>query len=142
MFEVINRKAPEDRRSVPTDPATPPTVLQGQIVEVDAADTYAKLADGAAVVAAPLWSFTASARLDSAIADSLSVMEAPFSARVDTDGYAGTPAAKNALAVGTGANVGKLVVQAIAAVADLQAVLAYCVLPPDADGVIEFKAIR
>ena len=142
MFEPINRKAPEDRRSVALDPASLPTVAQGQIVSRDPADGYAKLADGAAVVPDPMWAFTATSRLDSAIASSLSVLEAPFVARVDTDGYAGTPAAGNALAVGTGANVGKLVVQAVAAVADLQAVVAYALTAPDADGVILIKAIR
>lgn len=143
MFEIINRKAAEDRRSVPTDPDTPPTVLQGQIVEIDATDNYAKLADsGAGVVVAPLWAFTATARLDSAIADSLTVVEGPFSARVDTDVYVGTPTAKAALGVGTGGNVGKLVVVTVTGVDDLQGVVAYCVKPPDADGVMEIKVIR
>jgi len=143
MFEPINRKAAEDRRSVPTDPASPPTVLQGQIVEVDAADGFAKLADGAAVVAAPLWVFTKSARLDSQIADSLTVLEAPFSARVDADGYVGTPTAKQALKIGTGGNVGKLEVEAtVDSVAKLQGVVAYCVKAPDSDGVMEIKVIR
>lgn len=143
MFEIINRKAAEDRRSVPTDPGTPPTVLQGQIVEIDSADGYAKLADSAAVVAAPLWSFTASARLDSAIANGLSIVEGPFSARVDTDVYVGTPTAKQALKIGTTTNVGKLVVEAtVDSVAKLQGVVAYCVKPPDADGVMEIRVIR
>ena len=142
-FKPINRKAPEDRRSVPLDPAAPPTVLQGQVLEVDAADGFAKLADGASVVAAPLWSFTKTGRLDVDIADSVTVLEANFSALVDTDGYVGTPAAGDALAVGTGGNVGKLVVLAVTADATtLQSIVAYCTKPPDSDGFIEFKAIR
>jgi len=141
-FAPINRKAPYDRRSVPVDPNSPPTVEQGQILEVDATDGYAKLADGAAVVGAPLWAWTESSRPDSSISNSLTVLEAPFVARVGADGYAGSPAAKDALAVGTGGNVGKLVVVTVTAVADLQSVVAYCTKPPDADNVIEIKAIR
>jgi hypothetical protein len=143
MFEPINRKSPEDRRSVHLDPASIPTIKQGQILEVDAADGYAKLADGAAVVAAPLWAFTKSSRLDVSIAKAVTVLEAPFLARVDTDGYAGSPTAKAALAVGTAGNVGKLVVVSVTADATtLQKVVAYCTKAPDADGVMEFKAIR
>jgi len=142
MFQPVNRKAPADRRSVPTDPTSPPTVLQGQVVEVDAADGFAKLADGAAVVAAPLWSFTKSARLDSQVANSLTVMEAPFIARIGSDGYVGTPAAKDALIIGTTTEVGKLKVQAVSTVAHVVATVAYCTKAPDSDGVIEVKVIR
>lgn len=143
MFEPINRKAALDRRSVPLDPDSVPTIAQGQIVEVDAADGYAKLADSAAVVAAPLWAFSDTSRLDSAIAKAVTVIEAPFVARVGTDGYDGTPAAKNPLGIGTGATAGKLVVVTMDTdAATLQGVVAYCTKAPNADGVIEIKAIR
>jgi hypothetical protein len=143
MFEIITRLAPEARRSVPLHPDTPATVAQGQILSVGAGG-HAALADGAAVVPAPLWAFTKSGRLDVDIGKSVTVVEAPFVAKIGTDGYAGTPALGNALAVGTGADAGKLVVQAITAdnCATLQAVVAYCTKAPDANGVIEFKAIR
>lgn len=143
MFEPINRKTAADRRSVPLDPDNVPTIAQGQILEIDAADGYAKLADaGAAVVVAPLWAWTKTTRLDVQIAKAVTVLEAPFVARVDTDGYDGSPVAKNALGVGTGATAGKLVVVTVSDVATLQSVVAYCTKGPDADGVIEFKAIR
>lgn len=141
MFEVITRGAPEFRRSVPLDPASPATILPGQVCQI--ASGYAVLADGASVVAAPLWAFTKSTRLDAAVSNSVSVVEAPFSARVNTDGYNGSPVAGNPLKLGTTTNVGKLVVQTVTADATtLQAVVAYCTKAPDADGVIEIKVIR
>ena len=141
-FEVINRKAPEDRRSVPLDPASMPTILAGQVLETND-NGYAVLADsGAHVVVDPMWAFTATARLDVTISKSVTVVEAPFSARVNTDGYNGSPVKRNPLKVGTGATAGKLVVATISTVADLQAVVAYCTKAPDSAGVITIKAIR
>ena len=143
MFEPINRKAPEDRRSVPLDPASPPTIKLGQILQVNGTTGYAALADGGALVTQPLWAFSKTGRLDVDIAHAVTVVEAPFSARVDTDGYYGSPVAGNALKVGTTTYVGKLVVEStIDTVAKLQSIVAYCVKAPDANGVIEFKAIR
>ena len=139
MFEPINRKAPADRRSVPLDPASLPTIEQGQVLMTDA-NGFAVLGDGD--FADPMWAFTKTSRLDVAIAKSVTIMEAPFHARVDTNGYDGTPAKDDALIVGTGATAGLLVVQVVAAVAHLKAVVAYCVQPPDADGVIVIKTIR
>lgn len=140
MFEPINRKAAEDRRSVPLDPASLPTILQGQVLMTDA-NGYAVLGDGD--TADPMWAFTATARLDSQVSESVSVIEAPFIARLNTDGYVGNPAKNDTLAIGAGGgNVGKLVVQAVAAVADLKKVVAHCVQAPDSDGVMLFKAIR
>ena len=63
MFEPINRKSPEDRRSVPLDPDSLPTILQGQVLQTDAND-FAVLADGAAFVPDPMWAFTKTGRLD------------------------------------------------------------------------------
>jgi len=141
-FELITRGAPEDRRSLPLNPSATPTILAGQVLQKDPATGFAVLADGAAVVPDPMWAFTKTARLDVGVAKSITVVEAPFLAKVNADGYVGTPAAGNALVIDTGANKGKLKVQAVAAVADLQAVVAYCVKAPDANGVIEIKAIR
>jgi hypothetical protein len=141
MFEPINRKSPEDRRSVPLDPDSLPTILQGQLLTTDAND-FAVLADGAAFVEDPMWAFTKTGRLDVDIANSVTVLEAPFMARVDTDGYTGTPAKGDALVPGTGGNVGKLAVLAVTTVDHLKSVVAYCQSPPDSDGVIVFKAIR
>lgn len=143
MLEPINRKAPEDRRSVPLDPAAPPTVLQGSVLQTDGtANGYAVLADGSALVPDPMWAFTKSSRLDVQEANAVSVLEAPFVAEVDTDGYDGSPAAGAALAIGTGGTVGKLVVVTVTTVADLQSVVAYCLRAADADGKIRIKAIR
>lgn len=142
MLKPINRKAPEDRRAVPFDPAVTTTILQGSVLQLDAATGNAILADGAAVVPDPMWAFTKTGRLDTDQAKSVTVIEGPFVADVDTDGYDGTPAAGDALVPGTGGNVGKLVVQAVSTVAHLQSVVAYCVKPPDADGFIRIKTIR
>ena len=143
MLEPVNRKTAEDRRTVPLDPAALPTVLQGSVLQTDgSANGYAVLADGAAVVTDPMWSFTKSTRLDVQVAISVTVLEAPFVAEVDTDGYVGTPAAGDALEVGTGGNVGKLQTVAVVAVSDLQNVVAYCLRAPDADGKLRIKAIR
>lgn len=141
MFEPINRKAAEDRRSVPLDPASLPTINQGQILQTDAND-YAVLADGAAIVPDPMWAFTKTSRLDTKTAKSVTVLEAPFMAKVDADGHDGAITDGAALTLGTGAAAGKLVAIAPASVADLQAVVAYCVKAPDSDGVMLFKAIR
>ena len=141
MFEPINRKAAEDRRSVPLNPASMPTVEQGQVVSIDPVTNTAVLADGD--VPDPMWSFTKTSRLDSTIARSLTVLEAPFTARVGTAGYVGSPAAGDYLAVGTGGNVGRLVVQAPVADASANlAIVARCIKAPDSDGVMVFKAIR
>jgi hypothetical protein len=141
MFEPINRKAVEDRRVVPLDPSSLPTILQGSLLQTDASD-YAVLADGASLVPDPMWAFTKTARLDTTVSESITVVEAPFHARVDTDGYAGTPAKGDALVPGTGGDVGKMAVQVVSTVAHLSAVVAYCIKAPDSDGVIVFKAIR
>lgn len=142
MLKPVNRKPYADRRAVPLDPASTPTIAQGNVLDTDA-NGYAVLADGASVVGDPMWAFTKTGRLDSAAADSVSVLEAPFVALVDTDGYVGTPAKDDALKVGTGGNVGKLEVEAtVDSVAKLQGIVAYCLAPPNADGFIKIKAIR
>lgn len=141
MFEPINRKAPEDRRPVPLKDGE--VVKQGQIVSLDPVTGKAVLADGAAFVPDPMWSFTASSRLDSATAKSLTVLEAPFIARVGADGHAGTIAAGNALKIGTSNDKGKLVAEAtVDTVEKLQNVVAYAIKAPDSDSVLLFKAVR
>lgn len=142
MFEIINRKAAEDRRAIPLDPDSPPTILQGQVLETNA-DGFAILADSATVVSDPMWAFTKTGRLDTDTAESVTVVEAPFMFRVDSDGYVGTPAKDDAMKVGTGANAGKLETEAtVDSVAKLQGIVAYCIVPPDSDGIAVFKAIR
>jgi hypothetical protein len=143
MFEPINRKAPEDRRSVPLDPASMPTIVAGQVLETNGSG-YAVLADaGAHVVTDPMWAFTATARLDTTIAKSVSIIEAPFSARLGTEGYDGSPVKGSALAVGTAGTAGKLVIVAsVDTVAKLQSLVAYCTKAPDSAGTIVIKAIR
>lgn len=141
MFEIINRKAPEDRRSVPFDPTVLTAAPAGTIVSLDAATGKAILASGD--VPDPMWVFTDPTRLDAGEAESVTVVEGPFEARVNTDGYVGSPTAGAYLAVGTAGNAGKLVVQTVTADATtLGPVVARCVTPPDGDGVITFKAIR
>lgn len=140
-IELINRKSPEDRRSVPLDPASLPTILQGQVLQEDA-NGYAVLADGAGDIPDPMWAFTKTGRLDTDAGESVTVVEAPFEAYVDTDGYVGTPAAGDALIVGTTTEVGKLKVQAVSTVAHVMAVVARCVQAPDANGRLKIKAIR
>jgi hypothetical protein len=142
MFEPINRKSPEDRRAVAFDPAVTAAILQGQVVSLDPATSKAVLADGAAVVPDPMWAFTKTGRLDTDIAKSVTVLEAPFSAKVDADGHDGAIADGAALAIGTTTAKGKLVSITPSSVADLQSVVAYCVKAPDSDGVMLFKAIR
>lgn len=140
-IKFVSKLPPSDRRALPFDETTPPTILPGQVVAEDA-NGLAVLADGAATVESPKWAFTDSSRKDSSQAKSVTVVEGPFTADVDTDGYVGNPAKGDALQVGTGGNVGKLVVVAPASVADLQSVVAYCERPADADGFIRIRAIR
>ena len=143
MFKPINRKSPEDRRSVPFDPAVTTTILQGQVLSLDPATDKAILADSANnPIPDPMWSFSKTGRLDTDEAESVTVVEAPFVADVDTDGHSGVINSGDALTVGTGASAGKLVAVTVSAVADLQNVIAYCVKAPDGDGVMRFKAIR
>lgn len=141
MFEPINRKSPEDRRSVPFDPAVLTDAKQGQIVSLDAATDKVVLADGD--VPDPMWVFSNTTRLDSSTAQSLTVLEAPFTARVGADAYDGSPSAGDYLAVGTGGTAGKLVIQALNADATQNGnIVARCIKAPDSDGVMLFKATR
>lgn len=141
MIKPINQKAFEARRSVTLNPASLPTIKSGQVVATDA-NGYGVLADGAGVIGDPMWAISDTTRLDTIAAESISVIEAPFTALVGADGYTGTPAKGDALVLGTGANVGKLETKVLSTVADLQAVVAYCVAPPDADNNLKIKAIR
>jgi hypothetical protein len=142
MFEPINRKSPEDRRAVAFDPTVTAAILQGQVLSLNPATSKAVLADGAANIPDPMWAFTKTGRLDSDIAKSVTVLEAPFQAKVDDDGHDGAIADGEALTVGTGGAVGKLVAITPASVADLQSVIAYCVKAPDSNSIMLFKAIR
>lgn len=139
-IEITNRRAPEDRRSLPLNPAALPTIKAGQILQKIGG--FAVLADGAAVIPDPMWAFTQTGRLDTDISGSVTVVEAPFLAKVNDDGFAGTPAAGNALKVGTGADVGKLIVATLPADMSAGLVVAFCVSGPDADNKIEIKAVR
>lgn len=141
MFEIVNRKAPEDRRAVPFDPTVLTAAPAGTIISLDAATDLGILASGD--VPDPMWVFTDPTRLDAAEAESVTVVEGPFVARVDTDGYVGSPTAGAYLAVGTAGNAGKLVVATLDADATVNApIVARCLKAPDGDGVILFKAIR
>lgn len=139
-IEMINRKAPEDRRSVPLNPASLPTIKAGQVLQL--VGGFAVLADGAAFVPDPMWAFTATGRLDVDQSKSVTVVEAQFQALVNSDCYVGSPAAGAALKIGTGADVGKLVVATLPADMSDGLVVATCVAAPDADGKLRIKAIR
>lgn len=142
MLKPINRKSPEDRRAVPFDPTVTTAILQGQVLTLDPATDKAIIADGAANIPDPMWAFTETGRLDTDIAKSVTVLEAPFVADVDADGHAGVIADGDALTIGTGGNVGKLVAISPATVADLQSVVGYCLKAPDSNNIMRFKAIR
>lgn len=139
-IEIINRKAAEDRRSVPLNPASMPTVKAGQILQLTGG--FAVLADGAAFVPDPMWAFTQTGRLDVDQGKAITVVEAPFQALVNTDCYVGSPTAGAALKIGTGADKGKLVVATLPADMSAGLVVATCVVAPDADGKLRIKAIR
>jgi hypothetical protein len=139
-IEIINRKAPEDRRSVPLNPAAPPTIAAGQVLMTSGG--FAVLADGATVVPDPMWAFTKTGRLDVNISNSVTVVEAPFIAKVSSACYAGSPVKGNALKIGTGADAGKLVVATLPADLSAGLVVALCVEAPDADSKLTIKAIR
>ena len=144
MIKFISKNPPMDRRAVPLDPATVTTIAikPGQVLK-KAASGFALKADGAAVVGGPVWAFTDSSRTDVQAAKSLTVVDGPFVAEVDTDCYIGSPALDAALQIDTGANVGKVVTLAVTADATtLQAIVAYCTRTADADGFIEVKVIR
>lgn len=139
-IEIINRKAAEDRRSVPLNAAAMPTIKAGQILQLTGG--YAVLADGAALVPDPMWAFTATGRLDVDQAKSVSVVEAPFQALVNADCYVGSPAAGATLKIGTGADKGKLTTATMPGDMSAGLVVATCVAAPDADGKLRIKAIR
>jgi hypothetical protein len=139
-IEIINRKAAEDRRSVSLNPASMPVIKAGQVLRLSGG--FAILADGAAFVADPMWAFTSTGRLDVDQGKSVTVVEAPFQAFVNTDCYAGSPVAGAALKIGTGADVGKLVTATLPADMSAGLVVATCVAAPDADGKLRIKAIR
>jgi len=138
-IKFISKLPPSDRRSLPV--ATGSTILPGQVAEEDANGDLV-LADGASIVESPKWAFTASSRVDAAEAEAMTVVEGPFTADVNTDGYVGTPVKGNAFEVGTGGNVGKLVVLAVIDGPTLQSIVAYCERAPDADGFIRIRVIR
>lgn len=145
MIKFISKNAPADRRPVPLDPSTITTiaVLPGQILTQGAApNRYAVKADGGGVIGAPLFAFVGSDRRDVQSSKKITVVDGPFVAEVNADCYVGTPALNEALIIDGGADVGKLVVQAVSTVAHLQGVVAYCSRVPDADGFIEIKVVR
>lgn len=146
MIKFISKNAPNDRRSVPLDPATVTTIniLPGQVLKQGAApNRYAVKADGAALIGAPLFAFTSTSRRDVQAAKAITVVDGPFVAEINADAYVGSPALDGALAVGTGGNVGLLVATTVTADATtLQAVVANCTRVADADGFIEVKVIR
>lgn len=139
-IEIITRRAPEDRRSVALNPAALPTIKAGQVLQK--VGGFAVLADGAAPIPDPMFAFTQTGRLDTDISKSVTVVEAPFSAKINSDCYVGSPVAGNALKVGTGADKGKLVVATLPADQSAALVVAFCVTGPDADNKIEIKAVR
>ena len=137
MLKPLNRKSPEDRRSVAFDPAVLTSAKPGTVLSLDAATGKAILANGD--VPDPMWCWTDTSRLDSSTAKSLTVLEGPFEAYIDTEGYTGTPTAGAYLKP----NAGKLEVHTMNADATLNvAVVARCVVAPDSDGVMLIKAIR
>lgn len=145
MIKFITKNQPSDRRAVPLDPATVLTidVKPGQILKQGALpNRYAVKADGAAVVAAPLFAFTATSRKDVQAAASITVVDGPFVAELDTDAYVGSPVLDSALKLGTGGSVGKLVVATMPADWAAMLVIAMVSRVADADGFIEVKVQR
>ncbi len=146
MIKFVTKNAPSDRRSVPLDPATVLTIdiKPGQVLKQGVApNRYVVKADGAALIGAPLFAFTSSSRKDTQGAKAITVVDGPFVAEFNTEAYVGSPVLDGALKVGTGGDVGKLVVTTVTADATtLQAVVANCTRVADADGYIEAKVIR
>jgi hypothetical protein len=140
-IKFISKNPPADRRAMRLDPASPAVVSPGQVV-VENAGTFAILGDSAGDVTAPKWAFTDSTRTDASSADSITVVEGPFTAEVDTEGYDGTPAKGDAMKLGTAGTAGKLVVFTPSTVADALAVVAYCERAADADGFIRIRTTR
>lgn len=135
MIKIISRNQADNRRGMEFDPGT--VILPGQVVEE--VNGKAVLSPGTQPIA-PAWAFTSTTRKDSAIAGSITVVEGPFIADIDADGYTGVVAAQDLLAVDT-ANHGKLKTVAASADATVMAlVVARCVRGPS-DGVIRIKAL-
>jgi hypothetical protein len=139
-IEIITRRAPEDRRSVALNPAALPTIKAGQVLQK--VGGFAVLADGAAPVPDPMFAFTQTGRLDTDISKSVTVVEAPFSAKISSDCYVTGVVAGNALKIGDGADKGKLKAATLPADMSAGLVVAWCVTGPDADNKIEIKAVR
>lgn len=146
MIKFVSKHAPNDRRSVPLDPATVTTIniKPGQVLQQGALpNRYAVKADGASVVGAPLFAFTDSSRKDVQAAKAITVVDGPFVAEINADGIVGSPTLNQALKVGTGGDVGKLTAEAtVDSVSKLQGVVAYVTRVADADGYVEVKVIR
>jgi len=143
-IKFISKNAPADRRPMKLDPTTVSSIniLPGQVLKENGS-LYAVKADGASVVGGPVWAFTASSRPDVQSAKSLTVVDGPFVADIDTAGYVGSPALDAALKVGTAGDIGKLAVESpVDTVAKLQGVVAYCTRTADADGFIRVKVLR
>lgn len=140
-IKFISKIPPSDRRAMRLDPASPANISPGQMV-VEDANTYAILADDSGDVTAPKFAFTDSQRADAADAQAVTVVEGPFTAEIDTEGYDGSPVKGDAMKAGTGGTAGKMVVFAPSTVADALAVVAYCERAPDANGFARFRIIR
>lgn len=145
MIKFSDKVAPANRRVFKLDPTTIGSVAikPGMVVERNSSG-FAVKGDGAHVIGGPAWAFVDTSRKDVAGAVSMTVVEGPFSAEINTDGYTGSPALNDPMACGTAGNVGKLATQTITAndCTTLQKVLAYCTRTADADGFIEIKTVR
>lgn len=100
------------------------------------------LADGAGTIPDTKILAVGGARADVRKARAISYYEGPGSFLIDTEGYVGSPVKGSDMAIGTGANVGKLVIAAAVDAATLKARVAVCTKAPDANGYAKFKFVR
>ena len=146
-IKFVSTDAPNRRRAVALDPATVASIdiLPGQVLKVNGSGVAVKAdggAAGATPVGVPLFAFTNSNRKDVQSAKKITVVDGPFVAEINNEAFAGTPTIDQDLIIGTGADAGKLAVQAVSTVAHAMAVVARVGRSVDADGYILVKVVR
>lgn len=144
-IKLVNSKAFDDRAPAPVAASVTDSALSawlpGMII-TEAADGTHTLADGATFVPDPKILLVGGARRDVRESRAVTFVEGPETFLIDTAGYVGSPVKGSDMAIGTGGNVGKLVIAAVTDTATLRARVATCTRAPGADGYAKFKFLR
>jgi hypothetical protein len=146
-LKIINDAAFRDRKPAKLPPKTTLSdatlkTWKGGMVIREQADGSHVLADGAAFVPDPKFLLIGGDASDVLAARSIGYVEGPDTFKINNEAFVGNPVAGDELAIGTGGNVGKLVVVASTTPALLSAKVANVTKAADADGFITIKVVR